>query len=73
MCFLKVVISNNTFSPYSKFPVGAALLAKDGTIYQGGNNENASYGGTICAERSAMCIALSAGKREFEAIAVGMF
>ncbi|CAJ0587466.1 unnamed protein product, partial [Mesorhabditis spiculigera] len=58
------------YIPYSKFPVGAALLCEDGTIITGVNVENASYGGTICAERSAYVSAISQGKRKFKAIAV---
>ena len=59
-----------SYSPYSHFAVGAALLCADGEIFTGANVENSSYGGTICAERSAFCAAISAGKREFAAIAV---
>ncbi|CAJ0933031.1 unnamed protein product, partial [Mesorhabditis belari] len=55
---------------YSKFPVAAALLCKDGTVFTGVNVENASYGGTICAERSAYVAAVSQGKREFLTIAI---
>jgi len=58
------------YCPYSNFPVGAALLCADGTIVTGVNVENAAYGGTICAERSAMCAAVSAGHRHFRAVAV---
>ncbi|KAJ7163376.1 cytidine deaminase-like protein [Mycena filopes] len=60
----------NTYSPYSKFPVGAALLAADGTIFKGANIENASYGGTICAERTAIVKAVSDGTKSFIALAV---
>ncbi|KAJ7212231.1 cytidine deaminase, partial [Mycena pura] len=60
----------NTYSPYSKFPVGAALLAADGTIFKGANIENASYGGTICAERTAIVKAVSEGTKSFIALAV---
>ncbi|WKY02704.1 hypothetical protein Q1695_016177 [Nippostrongylus brasiliensis] len=56
--------------PYSKFPVGAALLTADDTVVVGANCENASYGGTICAERNAVTTALSKGYRKFKAIAI---
>ena len=58
------------YCPYSKYPVGAALLAKDGSIYTGCNIENSSYGLTSCAERSAFSAAISNGAREFEVIAI---
>ena len=58
------------YTPNSHFKVGAALLCGDGTIYRGGNIENASYTPTICAERVAIFQAVNQGKREFEAIAV---
>lgn len=58
------------YSPYSNFPVGAALIAKDGTVFTGCNVENSSFGLCICAERSAICNAVSQGHQEFEAIAV---
>jgi cytidine deaminase len=57
-------------SPYSKFKVGAALLTKAGKIIGGANVESASYGLTCCAERVALFKALTAGEREFAAIAV---
>ena len=59
-----------SYSPYSRFQVGAALLTSDGEIFLGANIENASYGATICAERTAAVKAASSGKREFIAIAV---
>jgi len=59
-----------TYSPYSGFPVGAALLCTDGTVVLGANVENRSYGLANCAERSALFAAVSQGKREFLAIAV---
>jgi len=58
------------FAPYSKFKVGAALLAKDGTVFSGCNVESASYGLTVCAERVAVWKAVSEGVTEFEAIVV---
>ena len=58
------------YCPYSKFAVGAALLCDDGEIIDGCNVENASYGLTICAERSAICRAVSQGQRKFKSIAI---
>ncbi|KAH0836912.1 hypothetical protein J3R83DRAFT_8728 [Lanmaoa asiatica] len=58
------------YVPYSKFRVGAALLCADGTVIKGCNVENAAYGGTICAERTAIVKAVSEGKRDFVAMAV---
>ena len=60
----------HAYVPYSGFSVGAALLCKDGKIYQGCNIENAAFGPTICAERTAFFKAVYDGKRDFEAIAV---
>jgi cytidine deaminase len=59
-----------SYSPYSRFRVGAILLCKDGTVIMGTNVENRSYGLTNCAERSAIFSAISAGKTEFAAIAI---
>ena len=59
-----------SYSPYSNFTVGAALLTKDGKIYTGANIENASYTPTICAERNAIFTAVHQGERDFEAIAI---
>ena len=58
------------YVPYSKFRVGAAVLAKNGTIYTGCNIENAAYTPTNCAERTAVFKAVSEGITEFDAIAV---
>lgn len=59
-----------SYSPYSQFQVGAALLCKDGAIYSGCNIENAGYGPTNCAERTAFFKAVSEGQKEFSAIAI---
>ena len=60
----------NAYSPYSHFAVGAALLCEDGTLYEGCNIENASYGLTNCAERTAIFKAVSEGHTKFKALAV---
>jgi cytidine deaminase len=60
----------NAYAPYSKFRVGAALLTCDGQVFTGCNIENASFGATNCAERTAIFKAVSEGRREFTAIAI---
>lgn len=58
------------YAPYSRFPVGAALLGKSGRVYRGCNVENSSFGLSICAERNAIFQAVTEGEKEFKAIAV---
>jgi cytidine deaminase len=67
---MAVEMLNFSYVPYSHYPVGAALLGKDGKVYTGCNVENAAYGNTLCAERTALCKAISEGAREFVSIAV---
>lgn len=65
-----VAVKKNSYSPYSRFKVGAAVLAEDGQIYAGTNIENASFGLTVCAERNAMFKGVCDGQRKFVALAV---
>ncbi len=61
---------SRAYAPYSKFRVGAALLCEDGTVITGCNVENAAYGSSICAKRTALCKAVSEGQQSFVAIAI---
>ena len=61
---------SSAYAPYSNFPVGAAVLVSDGSIYRGSNVENASFGLTICAERVALFNAISDGRLDIVAVAV---
>lgn len=61
---------NFSYAPYSEYTVGAALLCADGRIVTGSNIENASYGATVCAERTAFFKAVSEGEKDFVAIAI---
>ena len=67
---LAIEASKNSYSPYSNFKVGAALLTKNGNVYNGTNIENGAYSETICAERTAFFKAISEGEKEFEKIAI---
>ena len=62
--------SKNSYSPFSRFAVGAAVLASSGKIYRGCNVENSSFGLTNCAERCAIFKAVSEGEREIRAVAI---
>jgi len=67
-----VQVAQNAYAPYSKFPVGAALLTTTGEVFSGCNIENASFGLTNCAERVALAKAVSEGFRDFTAIALSV-
>ena len=62
--------AQNAYAPYSQFPVGAAIECSDGTVFTGCNIENAAYGCTICAERTAIFKAVSEGHRDFVRIVI---
>lgn len=70
MLVAAVAAMNKSYSPYSNFKVGAALLCKNGKIYTGCNIENAAYSETICAERTALFEAVKSGEFEFECLCV---
>lgn len=65
-----ILVRDNSYTPYSNYGVGAALLGTNGKIYKGCNVENATYTPTNCAERTAMFTAIADGQKEFVAIAV---
>ena len=69
---INIAIENkkNSYSPYSNFRVSSVVLTKNGNIYKGVNIENAAYSVTLCAERSALSSAISAGDREIDTIVI---
>ena len=70
LCQKAIDMLDMAYVPYSHFPVGAALLCRDGTVFTGCNIENASFGPTICAERTAVAKAVSEGHRDFVRIVI---
>ncbi len=70
LCEMAIEAMGHAYAPYSGYKVGAALLCSDGTVYQGCNIENAAYGPTNCAERTAFFKAVYDGHRDFAAIAI---
>ena len=70
LCQKATEMLDMAYVPYSHFPVGAALECSDGTVFTGCNVENAAYGPTICAERTAIVKAVSEGHRDFVRIAI---
>ena len=65
-----IEVSKNSYSPYSKFAVGACVLAESGEVYCGCNFENSSFGLSICAERNAIGSAIANGEKKIKAIAI---
>ena len=63
-------VMTNSYSPYSRFKVGAAVECTDGTVFTGCNIENAAFGSTLCAEAATIASAVSSGKRSFKRIAI---
>lgn len=70
LCVLAIKAMDNSYSPYSNYSVGAALLTKTGKVYTGCNIENSAFSPTCCAERTAIFKAVSEGEREFSKIAI---
>ncbi len=70
LCVLAIDAMKNSYSPYSGYKVGAAILCKNGNVFTGCNIENAAYSPSVCAERTAIFKAVSEGEKEFVAIAV---
>lgn len=70
LCQKAIDMLDMAYVPYSHFPVGAALLCRDGTVFTGCNIENAAFGPTICAERTAVAKAVSEGHRDFVRIVI---
>lgn len=64
------IARDNAYAPYSKYKVGAAIKSENGKIFTGANVENAAYGSTICAEKSALVSAITSGERSFDSIAI---